>query len=254
MFEVAGLGTDASPMALTGDGRVLLAGTNRGSVISIPWPKDPEGVGQQQQQLREAAGLAAASQQDYVQGFLLDDARSPPMPSGPHAYVHAGLMKHLSVQVETGGAVSPRSSAMTPGSAAGKTPGTVPAARTPQSTKTPHGHNAGRTSATSSPSHAHNGQQQGLSGAHQEQQHQQDAALQSDDVSAGSNAATQSHQGFKEYRLHAARITAIKVLHTSGLMFTARYSPMNCIGAASDSYMACTTHDSHELPDACIGL
>eukprot|EP00878_Enallax_costatus_P010135 GHUV01010580.1.p1 GENE.GHUV01010580.1~~GHUV01010580.1.p1 ORF type:complete len:1050 (+),score=361.27 GHUV01010580.1:412-3561(+) len=232
-FEVAGLGHDASPMALTGDGRVLLAGTSRGSVISIPWPKDPQAAGEQQQQMRalgaaDAAadglagfGAAGQQQQDHNQGILLDDAAGQGQSAAAqHAQMHAGLLKHLSVQVEAGGMLSPRSSVITPGSAAtAKTPSSALAARTPQTAKTPLGAKApGRPStAAHMPGAvpAVTGTPGSASG------NQQDAASQPGASRVGDDSTPGSHQGFKEYRLHAARITAMKMLHSSGVLFTA---------------------------------
>ncbi|KAF6260716.1 hypothetical protein COO60DRAFT_1637364 [Scenedesmus sp. NREL 46B-D3] len=58
-YELTGLGNDASPLAVTGDGRVVLACTNRGSIISIAWPKDPAAAGRRQQEQQQQQQSAA---------------------------------------------------------------------------------------------------------------------------------------------------------------------------------------------------
>lgn len=215
-------------MALTGDGRVLLAGTSRGSVISIPWPKDPQETGQQQQQMAalaadDAGGFGAVSQQqDHNQGIQSNETPGlSQSAAAQHSQMHAGLLKHLSVQVEAGGSLSPRSSVLMPGTAAAaKTSGSSLAAKTPQAAKTPLGAKTPGRAATAAHTPAAAAAVAGTQGS--ASGNQQDKTSQPGDRQAGSDTAPGSHQGFKEYRLHAARITAMKMLHSSGILFTAR--------------------------------
>ncbi|KAF8067333.1 CFAP57 [Scenedesmus sp. PABB004] len=89
MYELSGLGSnDSSPVALTAAGRVVLAATARGGVLSVPWPRDAEAAGEAQ---RDARRSAAA------------DAAAPPCPAalaapGAREFgLHAGPVTHLKV-------------------------------------------------------------------------------------------------------------------------------------------------------------
>ncbi|WIA33170.1 hypothetical protein OEZ86_006317 [Tetradesmus obliquus] len=258
-YELAGLGNDASPMAITGDGRVVLACTNRGSIISIAWPKDPEAAGrrQQEEQQQSRAASNGAVLADTAAG--MEDAHGA---VGSHA---AQAMKHLSVQVGSGPLLSPRASGY---AAAAKTPGSTLSARTPHTAKTPHGAAAsartpGSWRAANSPSFAAANHHPGSDPQQPHQHHQQlqvvldapgtpadsaDAyselaspgpllpgplshapaspsrssrAWPAAEEGAAAAAVTPGHGRMKEYRLHSSRITAIKVLHTAGVVFTA---------------------------------
>lgn len=308
-YELTGLGNDTSPMAVTGDGRVVLACTNRGSVVSIAWPKDPEAAGQkqreqqqllqpqQQQQQQSMGGFAGLLQQSDP--FLVHAGNGAAYPLSPGsqaatpaatagsstapsaAAVHAGFLKHLSIQVGTGTGplASPKGSAVTPGCAgmpAAKTPGSAVPTSNPHTAKTSHSaasppgsayllgsirladsltngdkSYAGRS--TSSPSY-HQQQQLGLDtpatlndgwtapsspgpmfpgsftpgpmspgplspGADRDGSR----AWQGADGSGGATTHRR-WSGLKEFRLHSSRITAIKVLHTAGVVFTARWA------------------------------
>jgi hypothetical protein len=48
---------------------------------------------------------------------------------------------------------------------------------------------------------------------------------------AAAAAAAPGHGRMKEYRLHSSRITAIKVLHTAGVVFTARWVGVSMRGS-----------------------
>eukprot|EP00879_Flechtneria_rotunda_P002831 GHRR01003044.1.p1 GENE.GHRR01003044.1~~GHRR01003044.1.p1 ORF type:complete len:947 (+),score=451.86 GHRR01003044.1:130-2841(+) len=213
-YEISGLGHDASPMALTGDGRVLLVATSKGSVISVGWPKDPEEAGHHRTpQLKK---LAQQQQQQY---------------NGPASPV---MRKQGNLSVQVGAALgSPTgesNSAVAPGGMA------RPAARGRQSPRTPFGDSADsaahqqqqrgpidsidptRPVTPTSPPKAGTGPP-GSPGA---------GSFASSGVSDGAATAgcgavggEASVPGMKEYRLHGARITAIKVLHSAGVMFTA---------------------------------
>uniref|UniRef100_A0A383W626 Uncharacterized protein n=1 Tax=Tetradesmus obliquus TaxID=3088 RepID=A0A383W626_TETOB len=259
-YELAGLGNDASPMAITGDGRVVLACTNTGSIISIAWPKDPEAAGrrQQEEQQQSRAASNGAVLADTAAG--MEDAHGA---AGSHA---AQAMKHLSVQVGSGPLLSPRASGYA--AAAAKTPGSTLSARTPHTAKTPHGAAAsartpGSWRAANSPSFAAANHHPGSDPQQPHQHHQQlqvvldapgtpadsaDAyseltspgplspgplshapaspsrssrAWPAAEEGAAAAAVTPGHGRMKEYRLHSSRITAIKVLHTAGVVFTA---------------------------------
>jgi hypothetical protein len=225
----------------------VLASTNRGSIISIAWPKDPEAAGRKQQEQQQGAANSSSLLANTAAG-VQDDVCS----AGGHA---GQLMKHLSVQVGAGPLLSPRSSALTP---AAKTPGSALSARTPHTAKTPHGAAAARTPGSR---RVNNTTASSMDGAQQQQQLQVvldgsgTAADSSDTYSvpaspgpmspgpfspapispnrssrawpaaegAPAAAAVASRHGrMKEYRLHSSRITAIKVLHTAGVVFTAR--------------------------------
>lgn len=228
VYEVSGLGNDASPMALTADGRVLLAGTSRGSVISIPWPKDPAAAGQQQLQAArgdagaQSMGGFAAMQADNMQGSKHSNVVGTAAPiNAQQQNLHAGLLKHLTVQVESGssGFSSPRGSAIVSDSKTPKMPADSLSAKSPRACKTPHSARtpSKQAASTDSPPLSSFGQQQQQQGQSGVEQRPSQAIANGE----GGDAAG-SHQGFKEYRMHSARITAIKVLHTAGVMFTAR--------------------------------
>lgn len=259
-YELAGLGNDASPMAITGDGRVVLACTNRGSIISIAWPKDPEAAGRRQQEEQQQSRAASNGAMPADTAAGMEDVHAA---AGSHA---AQAMKHLSVQVGSGPLLSPRASGY---AAAAKTPGSSLSARTPHTAKTPHGAAAsartpGSWRAANSPSFAAATHHPG-SDPQQRQHHQQQLHVVLDtpgtpadqanayseltspgplspgplshppaspsrsirawpaaEEGAAAAAVTPGHGRMKEYRLHSSRITAIKVLHTAGVVFTAR--------------------------------
>jgi hypothetical protein len=259
-YELAGLGNDASPMAITGDGRVVLACTNRGSIISIAWPKDPEAAGRRQQEEQQQSRTVSSNSMLAADPAVgIEDATADT--SG-----HAGqAMRHLSVQIGAGPLLSPGSSGLT---TAAKTPGSALSARTPHTAKTPHraaaaARTPGSCRALSSPSLA--AANNASTDPQQPQQHQQlQVVLESPGTPTDSSdaysvptspgpmspgplshgpaspsrssrawpaadqgnaaaAVTPGHVTMKEYRLHSSRITAIKVLHTAGVVFTARW-------------------------------
>jgi len=73
-YEVSGSWQRLLPDGLErGDGRVLLAATSRGSIVSVAWPKDPTAAGQPQQPLSgaprttDAAGMPVVQPQPQLQ-------------------------------------------------------------------------------------------------------------------------------------------------------------------------------------------
>lgn len=205
-YEASGLAQDCCPMALTGDGRVVLAATSSGSVISIGCPKHPEEDSQHHQGdvtdlgFGSISGAAGAAQPASV----------PPINKlGLHA---AGAYRHLSVQVDAaGGGASPRDTNSKSGSS------------------TPRGPAAG-VAGVSVPGPA--GSKGGVAGGNK------GSVLQQPQARPGTSSSSDQEQGpadggshalspgRHEYRLHTARVTAMKVLHHAGIMFTARSALM----------------------------
>lgn len=201
MHEVSGLAQDCCPMAMTGDGRVALAATSSGSVISIGWPRHPEAPAP------TAADQLLPGDADGFDGLLSFSGASPvrPAPASPGARQGPAQYKHLSVQVGLASALSPRdhnaaSGASTPGTAAAEagvhTPARASAPGQASALTTPQGYTPAAAAAA--------------------------ARRGANDGQGPSAAEGRLGAGWHEYRLHAARITAVKILHHAGIMFTAR--------------------------------
>jgi hypothetical protein len=186
VYEATGLPADCCPIAMTGDGRVVLAATSTGSIISLGWPQHPE----------PPAAAAQFDEEDLdFDGLGLSfsgAARSPGAPQAVGGRLGSGPgFKNLSVQVGSAAAgASPRnhSGKSTPrvqlqGAGGVHSPGQAQAAQAAQ----------GQSSTPAAPKAGHRGADCGASGS-----------------------------GRHEYQLHATRITAIKILHHAGIMFTAR--------------------------------
>lgn len=189
MYEASGLGQDCCPIAMTGDGRVVLAATSTGSIVSIGWPQHP--------QPPAAANQLLEDDLDFDSILSFSGAARPSMAS-PVAKLGGGF-KNLSVQVGAGSSASPRdhSNKSTPRM---QLQGLVGAQSPAQSAQ---GQGSSKAGAAATPA----------GGA---QQHAQ---------SIGGADGSGLGPGWHEYRLHATGITAIKVLHNAGIMFTARWGP-----------------------------
>lgn len=167
-------------MAMTGDGRVVLAATSTGSVISLGWPQHPEPP-------------AAAAQFDGEDldfeglGLSFSGAARPSVGAG---------FKKLSVQVGSAAdSPSPRnhSGKSTPGvQLQGAVP--LPGVHSPQAQAV---QGLRPSSSPAAPKAGRHG-------------------------TAGGADCGSSVPGRHEYQLHATRITAIKILHHAGILFTAR--------------------------------
>lgn len=205
VYEAAGLPSDCCPIAMTGDGRVVLAATCAGAVISLGWPKHPGAAAD------SAASTAPDDAYDGMDFSLSGCTPKPPYlggtPGSPGGLKlqAAGAYKHLSVQVDAASSsVSPRGGANSSSKSAGSTPSNSNTqAGTPDAQgRGVHGKGAGQSHGKSS---------SGCGG--------------SSGTACGGADSKGALQGRHEYRLHASRITAIKVLHHAGVMFTAR-----CVG------------------------
>jgi hypothetical protein len=179
VYETSGLAQDCC-MAMTADGRVVLAATSSGSVISIGWPRHPEAP---------AAAADADADADF-DGMLSFSGAARPAPASPGAKASPAQYKHLSVQVGAGSALSPRDRNAKSGDSTPRTAGV-------------HSPERGAHGQASSP-----------------------AVPKGSIPGAGENSGQAAEgslgPGWHEYRLHAGRITAIKILHHAGIMFTAR--------------------------------
>eukprot|EP00775_Hariotina_reticulata_P011301 gene11301-11451_t len=242
-FEVSGLGCDSSPMALTGDGRVLLAATSRGSIISVGWPKDPASS----EQLLPSVGFntaAAGNVADPNQQRQMAEDQAPP---AVEAAAHAGKHNRLRVHIELG-EVDGAASSM----AGGKVPGATGfcGAGSPGS---PCARASMYGSAAGTPTSSSKAGSTRMSAFNKGKlQHLQlpellatDASMPGSPCGIGWSAAgspiTQSAftasaagvgassgaaaagcgTGMMEHRLHGARVTAMKILHTAGAVFSA---------------------------------
>lgn len=187
VYEAAGLAQDCCPIAMTGDGRVALAATSSGSVISIGWPRHPE---------VSAAARADADPGDAdFDGMLsFSGAARPGLASPGASKPGAAQYKHLFVQVGAANALSPRDRHATSGDSA------------PRNAACVGMHSPARVA-------------QGQAGSSH-------AAPKGSMAGSGDNSGQGAEgglgPGWHEYRLHVGRITAIKVLHHAGIMFTAR--------------------------------
>jgi len=198
VYEASGLAQDCCPMALTGDGRVVLAATSTGSVISIGWPKHPEEDSQHHQ----------GDVTDLGFGSISGAAQPASVPRINKVALHAaGAYRHLSVQVDAAGGSSPRDTNSKSGSSTPRGPATGAAALPvpgPAGTKSGvAGRNKGSVLQ----------QPQARPGTSSSSDQEQGPA------DGGSHALA---PGRHEYRLHTTRVTAMKVLHHAGIMFTAR--------------------------------
>lgn len=175
---------------MTGDGRVVLAATSTGSIISIGWPQHPEPPA--------AANQYPEDDLDF-DGMLSFSGAARPSAASPVGKLGGGGLHNLSVQVGAGSNLSPRD----------------------HSNRSTHRMQLQGAAGVQSPGR-HAQQQQGpgkaspsaaggvcLPGAKPGSAH-------------GGSGAEGLGPGRHEYRLHASRITAIKVLHNAGIMFTAR--------------------------------
>jgi hypothetical protein len=180
MYECAGLAHECCDIALAAGGRVVLAATGTGSVVSIGWPQDP------------AAADAASDEQE----LSLPGSRGGTPRSSAAASTPPGALRHLTVQV--GDAA---------GTAAGASPSPRSAAGTP--------HAAGRAAVAGASA---SGAAATLSGAR---------------LGANLRAVLQLQPGWQEHKLHGGRITAMKVLHGAGVLFTARWVVSACRFQAS---------------------
>lgn len=178
MYEASGLAQDCCPMAMTGDGRVCLAATSTGSVISIGWPRHPE------------APAADADADADFDGMLSFSGAARPAPASPGAKPGPMQYKHLSVQVGAGSALSPKDRNAKSGDSTPRTAGVHIPARGAH----------GQASSPAVPKGS-------MPGAGE---------------NSGQAAEGSLGPGSHDYKLHAGRITAIKILHHAGIMFTAR--------------------------------
>lgn len=187
VYEATGLPPDCCPMAMTGDGRVVLAATSTGSVISLGWPQHPE----------PPAAAAQFDEQDLDfegVGLSFSGAARPRGAPAAGGRVGSGAgFKNLSVQV---------------GSAA-----TSPSPRSHSGKSTPRVQLQGAVGVHSPQAQAAQGQGPSSSPA---------APKASRHGAAGGADCGSSVPGRHEYQLHATRITAIKILHHAGILFTAR--------------------------------
>jgi hypothetical protein len=185
VYEASGLSQDCCPIALTGDGRVVLAATGTGSVVSIGWPQHP---------IPPAAANQLQEDDLDFDGILSFSGAARPSAPSPVAKLSRGF-KNLSVQVGAGSSGSPRdhSNKSTPRM---QLQGPVAACSPARSAQV-------QDSSKASPAAAVGAQQHAPS-------------------CAGGGGTSGLGLGRHEYRLHATRITAIKVLHNAGIMFTAR--------------------------------
>lgn len=182
---------------MTGDGRVVLAATSTGSVLSIGWPQHPE--------LGVASPTSATVQSDNNFSMPGSSKAAPASPDGKLALPLATAYKHLSVHIEGAINVSSCGTSINSGSSTtrshadlqGSSPGATHPSAHPKG-KSAHGA-AGKSSVTTT---------QGVASNH---------GSRVEKVNGDS-----LNEGRHEYRLHAARITAIKILHHAGVMFTAR--------------------------------
>jgi hypothetical protein len=222
VYEASGLAQDCCPLAMTGDGRVALAATSAGSIVSIGWPQHPEA---------SAAAVDVATDIVDADGFLSFSGAAQftpasPQVSSPAGKLRQGAYQHLSVHV---GAAS---SALSPRDRATK-PNETPA--TPRMQKhavggvvhgaagAPAGH-AGSKAAAAAGAHGHVSRPG--TGA---------SSVQSVDADSSSPLGP----GWHEYRLHAGRITAVKILHHAGILFTARWVDQGYSQWGMDMYMMC---------------
>lgn len=169
VYEASGLPHDCCPIAMTGDGRVVLAATSSGSITSIGWPKQPE--------LSTDAGEHSGVPADDLSSTAgaVKAAQAPPPPVKLDLHGAGAAFKQLSVQVDAANThQSPRGSSIQSGSSTARQRAADPNGRAAQP--------------------------------------------------QASNTGTEGNRGpgRHEYRLHASRITAIKILHHAGVMFTAR--------------------------------
>jgi hypothetical protein len=193
-YELTGLGQDFAPIALAADGRVVLVGSSKGSLLALPWPKEVPATN---------GPPFSASLQDLL--------------GGGRAAAGAG------------GSTSPRKGlGATQGSLEGT--GTFAGA---QGGHSPQG--TGALAATLMG--AAIGSRPGTAGSQ----------LKTTQGSAGFNgSSTIGRSGgeggggdAREFRLHSSRIVAIKVLHSQGLLFTAR-----CAETVLDHQPLCSTRVS----------
>jgi hypothetical protein len=240
-FEVSGLGSDSAPMALTGDGRVLLAATSRGSIISVGWPRNPAASNGS----LPSAGFTTA-------GNLADPTQQRQTAQGMASSVgeaagHAGKHHRLHVQIDLGdvegtaGSLAGGNLPGAGGSHAGGSPSS-PCARASMYGSTVGTPTAGSKEGSSrmsvfnksklqplqlqdlldpdTPSGSPSGM--GWSAAASPALHCASTASAAG-TGAGTGAAVAGcGAGMMEHRLHAARITAVRVLHTAGAVFSAR--------------------------------
>jgi hypothetical protein len=210
VYEASGLAQDCCPLAMTGDGRVALAATSTGSIISIGWPQRPE-----------PSGTSPSGTTDLVDadGFLSFSGAAQltpasPRVSSPSSKLRPGAYQHLSVHV---GAAS---SGLSPRDRATKTTDSAitPRMQVHAAGGAAHGHTgaaAGHAGSKAAAAAA------GAPGAHG---HVSRPGTGASSVPSGADdSSSPVGPGRHEYRLHAGRITAVKILHHAGILFTARW-------------------------------
>lgn len=201
VYEASGLAQDCCPLAMTGDGRVALAATSIGSIVSIGWPQHPEGSA--------AAGDVVTDLVD-ADGFLSFSGAAQftpasPQVSSPVSKLRPGAYQHLSIHVgAASSALSPRDRPAKPSDSA-----TTPRMQAHAAGGAVHGAAAG-----------HAGGKAAAAGAHG---HLSRPGTGSSSAPTGyADGSSALGPGWHEYRLHAERITAVKILHHAGILFTAR--------------------------------
>ena len=178
-YELTGLGQDFAPISLAADGRVVLVGSSKGSLLALPWPKEVPATN---------GPPFSASLQDLLGARATSTAAggSTSPRKGPGA-AHAGVM----LEGALGGAQSP----------------------SPRGT-------AGGALAAASLMGAAAASRPGTAGS------QLKTTFGSTGFSGGGTMGRVGGEGgggdAREFRLHSSRVVAIKVLHSQGLLFTAR--------------------------------